>query len=77
MENGITRLEVFNTNGVYVYEVGDIECVSNRVIAEIKDLCKEFDGHMYVGYELVDKDGYMLARFENGTYATWFDKPDV
>lgn len=69
----ITRLEVHGHNGIGVYKVGEREYFSKRIIAEIKDVSIEFESSLHAMYDILDENGNAIARFENGTYATWFD----
>ncbi|MDU2064396.1 MAG: hypothetical protein E6713_06090 [Sporomusaceae bacterium] len=65
----INTLCVYASDRMDVYAIGGkiAESGEPREIAEIKDIV--------VGYDLLDKNGNLIARFENGTYSTWFDEP--
>ena len=73
----INTLFVYHTGGVDVFKVGQKVSESDdvREIGEIKDIGMEFEDSIFNGYDLVDKDGDAIARFEGGVYATWFDEP--
>lgn len=73
----INTLFVYHAEGVDIFKVGQKVSESNdaREIAEIKDIGAEFENSIFCGYDLIDKDGNAIARFENGRYATWFDNP--
>lgn len=76
--NKIQRLEVHGRNGIAVYEVGQREYFSKRLIAEIKDIgCESQAGNIFTGYDVLDEDGKCIARFENGVYTTFFILPEV
>lgn len=64
----IIRLETNDT----VYILGSTESNTGRIIAEIKNIGNEFPDSISLGYALLDKSGNIIARFENGIYATWF-----
>lgn len=64
----IIRLETNDT----VYTLGSTESNTGRIIAEIKNIGNEFPDSISLGYALLDKSGNIIARFENGIYATWF-----
>lgn len=72
----IQRLEIYGKNGVAVYEVGEREYFSKRLITEIRDIgCESETGNIFTGYDVLDENGKCIARFENGTYATYFSEP--
>lgn len=71
----IIRLEVHGNGntGRGIYSVGDYIPFAKREIAEINDIgIQSENDNIFLGYDLVDKDGKAIARFENGTYITWF-----
>jgi len=47
--------------------------IITRYIETIKDAGNEFDSGIFTCYQLFDKNENLIAQFENGTYATWFD----
>lgn len=75
----INTLFVYHAGGVDIFKVGQTVSESDdaREIAEIKDIGLEFESSIFSGYDLVDKEGNAIARFENGTYATWHDRPEA
>lgn len=75
----INTLFVQHAQGTDVYKVGQnvSETDDLREIAEIRDIgCESENGNIFTGYDLIDKDGNTIARFENGIYSTWFDRPE-
>lgn len=70
----IIRLEVHGQNGIGVYSIGEREYFSKRLIAEIKDVSLEFENSIHNMYDVLDEKGQCIARFENGTYTTYFEE---
>ena len=70
----IIRLEVHGKNGIGVYEVGEKEYFTKRVIGAIHDNSYEFEDSILLTYEIVDTAGKTIARFENGTYSVWYEE---
>jgi len=73
----INTLFVYGPNDVEIYKVGQkrAEAGESREIADIVDIGMEFPDSITVGYDLLDKNGDAIARFEGGVYAAWFDAP--
>jgi hypothetical protein len=73
----INTLFVYGPKDVEIYKVGQKRAEEGepREIAEIRDIGMEFPDSITVGYDLLDKKGDLIARFEGGVYATWFDDP--
>ncbi|MDF2563761.1 MAG: hypothetical protein K0Q53_156 [Massilibacillus sp.] len=74
----INTLVVFHSNRSDIFKVGQLVGATEkaRQIAEIKDIGAEFESSIFTGYDLFDENGNAIARFKNGTYATWFDEPE-
>lgn len=75
----INTLIVYRSNDAEIFKVGQKvgESSELREIAEIKDNGLQFEDITCTMYDLIDKNGDIIARFENGIYATWFDRPEV
>ncbi len=75
----INALLVYGPKDVEIFKVGQ-KCAESgepREIAEIRDLSTELPDGIILGYGLFDKSGDAIALFQDGTYATWFDRPEV
>lgn len=71
----IIRIEVQNSMN-RLYEVGQLEYFSKRMIAEIKDTSAEYEDSIFTAYEIIDKDGNCITRIENTACSVWYDVPD-
>jgi hypothetical protein len=69
----INTLLVYGRYEVDTFRVG--QKIKEHTIAEIKDVGMEFEDSIFSGYDLINENGNTLARFENGSYATYFDDP--
>jgi hypothetical protein len=70
----INQISVYTAEGVETYSLGQPVPELNKndgvVMRNIGFIEKEGNSN---SYQLLDKSRNMMARFENGTYATWFD----
>ena len=59
-----------NEHGIYT--VGDY--LDGNIVAQIRNIGLESEnGNIFCGYEVIDDKQNVLARLENGIYATYFD----
>ena len=71
----IIRIEVQNSIN-RLYEVGQPEYCSKRMVSEIKDTSVEYEDSIFTAYEIIDKDGNCITRIENAACSIWYDVPD-